>query len=92
MSLGRRFIVLFLIFSTIVFFMPTMIHADDASPNTSITKHTPEVQTSPEISTSKGIRWWWWALGILLIAGGVAAAAGGGGGDGEQTGSATVTW
>ena len=82
--------------------MPAVILADEtAQPTTSITKHTPEVHTSPEIGEKSGHRWLWWTLGLLVLVGGIAAAAGGGGGGGGgggsnqntgHTGSATVTW
>ena len=94
----NKSLILILMFTTFVFFMPHSIHADDAvNPSPSITKHAPVGQTSPEKSESKGISWWWWALGLLLVGGGAAAAAGGGGGGGgggthPTTGSATVTW
>ena len=102
MRLGRNALTLILIFTTTIFFMPAAIHADEtAQPTTSITKHTPEVHTSPEIGEKSGHRWLWWTLGVLVLVGGIAAAAGGGGGGGggskgtastTHTGSATVTW
>ncbi len=102
MRLGRNVLTLFLIFTTIIFFMPAVIFADEtAQPTTSITKHTPEVHTSPEIGEKSGHRWLWWTLGLLVLVGGIAAAAGGGGGGSGgggsnqntgHTGSATLTW
>jgi hypothetical protein len=98
----KRQLTMVLILTTFVLFIPHIIQADDTvNPNTSITKHPPVVQTSPEIIGKKKISWWWYVLGAVIVAGGVAVAAssggGGGGGDGtpvttEQTGTATVTW
>jgi len=79
--------------------------ADVVQPSSGITKHSPEVRTSPEQDVSKIVKkpgakhnWYWWALGAVVLIGGIAAAAGGGGGGGgdggepAKTGSATVTW
>jgi hypothetical protein len=68
--------------------------ADIVKPSDGITKHSPEVRTSPEQDVSKmgknkpsSNRWIWWTLGALVVVGIAAAAAGGGGGGGGESGS-----
>jgi hypothetical protein len=72
--------------------------ADIGQPSSGITKHSPEVRTSPEQDVSKmgktkpsSYKWVWWTVGILAVVAIAAAAGGGGGGGGGGSSSGTVT-
>ncbi len=61
-----------------------------------ITKNTPEMVATPEVSLPGSKTWLWWVLGGLAVGGAAAAAGGGGGGGGgggtSSSGGVTVSW
>lgn len=93
MKRARKLISVVVMCTTFVFLTSSVCRtADLVQPTSGITKHSPEVRTSPEQEVSKMRKsssknnWIWWALGAVVVIGGIAAAAGGGGGGGGGDG------
>jgi len=97
MKLLKKIFAALLILLTLNLYLPDITFAE-----ASITKHKPEIKSTPEqeIPTikEKKTSGWTWLILVALI-GGAAAAAGGGGDDnppppppGSDTGDVAVTW
>ncbi len=89
MKFLRNCLILLLIFSLWNFLLPRFSFAQVGTLEPEITKHSPEMRSSPELNfpdqeSEKRKTWLWWVLGGLAVAGaiGIAAAASGGGGGG----------
>jgi hypothetical protein len=99
MNAAKRIFSAFLILLMLNLYLPSLTNAaESGSPEqAAITKHTPEILSTPEekiptIEEKKSS--WTWVI-LLALAGGLAAVAGGGGGGGGSTpttGDVTVGW
>ena len=95
MKFLEKILILLLIFSLCNLCLPRLSFSQVGFIKTDITKHPPEMRSSPEENipveevTQKWPGWVWWVLGALVVGGAiaVAVAAGGGGGGGGGGGS-----
>ncbi len=87
-----------LVFSLLNLYLPRLSFSQVGFIQPEITKHPPEVRSSPEENipveevTQKRAGWVWWVLGLLVVTGVIAlAAAGAGGGGGGSSGNSTTS-
>lgn len=105
MKFLEKILILLLIFSLLNLFLPRLSFSQVGFIEPEITKHPPEMRSSPEenIPVEEGTKrrtgWVWWVLGLLVVGGAIAVAAagagGGGGGSsssGGNSGSVGVGW
>ncbi len=94
MKILRKILILLLIFSLWNFCLPRLSFSQVGIIEPEISKHPPEMRSSPEEyfpvgeKTEKRNTWIWWLVGALVVGGaiGLAAAASGGGGGGTSSG------
>ena len=103
MKLVKRIFISLLMLFTLNLYLPNMTFAEQTHllAKADITKHPPEILTTPEedipVKVIKKRRWPWVVLGLLVLGGAAAAFVGGGDGDddgggGGDTGDVTVSW
>jgi len=84
----EKILILLLIFSLLNIYMPRLSFSQVGFIEPEITKHSPEMRSSPEENipveevTKRQTDWVWWILGLLLVGGAIAIAAAGAGGGG----------
>ncbi len=99
MKFLKKFLIFLLIISLWNICLPRLSFSQVGTIEPEITKHPPEMRSSPEQNiparemTEKRKTWIWWVIGALVVGGaiGLAAAASGGGGGGGGTSSSGGT-
>jgi hypothetical protein len=89
----KKILILVLIFSLSNLSLPRISSSQVGFIQPEITKHPPEMRSSPEENipveevTQKRAGWVWWLVGLLVVGGVIAVAAAGAGGGGGGSGS-----
>lgn len=91
MKILEKILILLLTLSLLNLYLPRLSFSQVGFINPAITKHPPEMRSSPEENipveevTKKRTGWIWWGLGLLAVGGAIAIAAAGAGGGGSST-------
>ena len=95
MKFLEKNLILLLILSLLNLYLPRLSFSQVGFIDPEITKHSPEMRSSPEENipveevTKKRPGWIWWVLALLVVGGAIAiaSAGAGGGGGGSSTNS-----